>query len=90
VRGSIASENRGIGIFVRQGGVASGNYSGQNGGDGINATKGTLRGNSVTLNKGFGMSVTCPASVVGNVALDNTLGNLRLLGAGCLGTDNVQ
>jgi hypothetical protein len=90
VRGSIASENRGIGIFVRPGGVASGNSSSQNGGDGITTTKGTLRGNSATLNKGFGMSVTCPASVVGNVALDNTLGNLRLLGAGCVGTDNVQ
>jgi hypothetical protein len=90
VRGSIATENRGVGIFVRQGGVASGNYSAQNGGDGISATKGSLAQNSATLNKGFGISVTCPASVVGNVALDNTLGNLRLIGAGCVGTDNVQ
>jgi hypothetical protein len=89
VRGSIAQENGGVGIFLRSGGLASDNASLFNGGEGINVTKGTLTGNTVTSNKGFGISATCPGSIVGNTAVDNLLGNIRALGV-CTLANNAQ
>jgi hypothetical protein len=89
VRGSIAEQNRLGGIFVRASGLAIGNQSSFNGGDGMNATKATIGNNTVTNNQGFGISVTCPSSVVGNTTVDNQLGNIRTIGA-CTLADNAQ
>jgi hypothetical protein len=89
VHRSTASSNRGVGMFIRNYGVASGNVSMGNGGDGINATKASLTGNTASFNKGFGMAVTCPGSVTGNTAVDNQGGAFNLTGA-CTLADNAQ
>ena len=89
VRGSIAQENATVGIFIRSGGLASENTSLLNGGDGVNVTKGTVTGNTITSNKGFGISATCPGTIVGNTAVDNLLGNIRAFGV-CTLANNAQ
>jgi len=89
VRGSVANENGTIGIAIRNNGVASGNTSTFNGGDGFSVTTATMTGNTAASNKGFGVSVTCPGSVVGNTATGNQLGNFRITGV-CTLADNAQ
>jgi hypothetical protein len=86
VTGSYASGNLGNGISVQ--GVASGNVALQNGRVGIIGT-GTLSGNEVIANQGFGMSVPCPSSIVGNRVFANVAGNITTTFPGCVLAENA-
>lgn len=48
----------------------------------------TVEGNTVTSNSGFGISVECPALVIGNSSTGNSR-NLGVLGTGCVLDHNV-
>ena len=80
VRDSISANNSSIGIFIRPGGVATGNTAYSNGSDGISMTNGTVNGNTANNNIGFGISATCPGSIVGNTTVANPSGSLRAAG----------
>jgi hypothetical protein len=80
VRGSISANSSSAGIFIRPGGVAAGNTAYSNGSDGILMTNGTVDGNTANNNVGFGISATCPGSIVGNTTVGNQSGSLRATG----------
>lgn len=77
VRDSMATANVGVGIQLDgSGGVASGDRSSLNGGAGINAPNATVTGTTVTLNKGIGITATCPSSIVNNTIVANAGGTI--------------
>lgn len=80
VRSSTAESNGTGGIFIRNGGVATGNAAEANGADGITMTNATLNGNTANNNKGFGISATCPGVIVSNTTMGNQSGSLRATG----------
>jgi parallel beta-helix repeat protein len=72
VRDCTAVENAGDGIALDgSGGVGIGNIASFNGGRGMFVPNGTVTGNTVVLNKLFGISTTCPSSIVGNTIVGN-------------------
>jgi len=90
-RGNVADGNGSVGIFMRDGGVAAGNSSNSNNGDGISATKATVTGNTVIDNKGYGILANCPSSIVGNTVVGNLRGGIQPAGAGvCTLANNAQ
>ncbi|MDX2154855.1 MAG: hypothetical protein SFV54_29195 [Bryobacteraceae bacterium] len=79
VRGCTASNNI-FGIFVRPGGVASGNVAFENAATGISVSYGTATGNTAYKNGSYGIDATCPGVLSGNTAHDNAGGNVRTSG----------
>ena len=72
VRDCTAVENAGDGIALDgSGGVGIGNIASFNGGRGMFVPNGTVTGNTVVLNKLFGISTTCPSSIIGNTIVGN-------------------
>lgn len=91
VRDSTAQGNLGDGILLNgTGGVASGNVSAFNGGYGIGAPYSTVTRNTVIGNKGFGISVFCPAAILGNTIFSNEGGNIDASKTGCTQADNAM
>lgn len=88
VRGCTAANNV-FGIFVRPGGVASGNVAMANEGGGIAVTNGTATGNTAINNVNYGIDAICPGTLTGNTAFGNTVINIRTNGQ-CTGSDNAQ
>jgi hypothetical protein len=89
VRGSTASQNANSGIFVRDHGIASNNMAYFNAIDGIIARYATLKANAAGMNKGSGINITCPASVVDNTAVGNLMGGIKSTGL-CSAANNAQ
>jgi hypothetical protein len=89
VRDSTATENAGDGILLDIGGVATGNVSSFNGGFGIFVPFGTATGNTLFVNKSFGISATCPSSIVGNTVASNEGGGVEMKQDGCVAANNA-
>jgi hypothetical protein len=90
VRDSAASENTEDGIILNSGGgIASGNVSSVNGGYGISAPYATISGNSVFLNKLFGIAAQCPSNIVGNTVVSSDGSNFQTLGTDCVLVNNA-
>ena len=79
VRGCTAANNA-FGIFVRPGGIASGNVAISNGATGITVNNGTATDNTAYNNGTYGIDATCPGALTGNAAFGNTGGNIRTSG----------
>jgi len=78
VRTCTATDNHGEGILLDgSGGVADGNIASFNGSHGIRAPNGTVTGNTAVRNVLFGISATCPSSIVGNTVVSNTQGSIQ-------------
>jgi hypothetical protein len=89
VRDCIVLQNVGDGIVLDgSGGVATGNTSSFNGGYGIYAPFATATGNSTFLNKYFGISANCPASIIGNTIVGGDAGSIETKGTGCVLANN--
>ena len=88
VRNSISTNNS-FGIFIRPGGVATGNVAGFNAGGGISVTQGTAVNNTSNNNGDYGIDAQCPGAVVGNTTTGNGTNNLRTNGL-CTLADNAQ
>ena len=80
VRGC-TSANNSFGIFVRPGGIASGNVAVSNGATGISVNYATATGNTAHNNGTNGIDAVCPGALVGNTAYGNAGGNIRTNGA---------
>lgn len=80
VRGCTAANNV-FGIFVRPGGVASGNVAVSNSAGGISVNNGSATGNSAYSNGTYGIDATCPGVLANNSAYLNPGGNIRTVGA---------
>ena len=90
VRDSTSQENVGDGIILDgSGGIAAGNVSSFNDGYGIAAPYSTVTGNTAFLNKSFGISVSCPSSVVANTIVSADAGSIETHGAGCVLMNNA-
>jgi hypothetical protein len=87
VRGCIASNNV-FGIFVRPGGVASGNVAAGNSVTGISVNYGTATDNSAYSNGSYGIDAVCPGVLSGNTAHANAAANIRTNGA-CVMANNT-
>jgi parallel beta-helix repeat protein len=94
VTGNIARDNGSFGIRFGQG-ILKGNFV-TNNADGIVITSegSTVSGNTAIANNLLagnhtGISVTCPANVIGNTATTNRGGNLVPNGQGCNNTENL-
>jgi hypothetical protein len=88
VRGC-TSANNAFGIFVRPGGVGSGNVAVSNGATGISANYATLTGNTAYNNGSFGIDAVCPGVLMGNTAYGNAGGNIRTNGACTLANNTL-
>jgi hypothetical protein len=87
VRGCTAANNV-FGIFVRPGGIASGNVAVSNSGTGITVNNATATGNSVSNNGTYGIDAVCPGVLADNTAYGNAGGNIRMSGA-CSSANNT-
>jgi hypothetical protein len=87
VRGCTAANNV-FGIFVRPGGIASGNVAISNAATGISLTNATATGNTANNNGSYGIDATCPGVLVNNTADGNAVGNIRTNGA-CSAANNT-
>jgi len=90
VRDSYVTDNHADGIELDGiGGVATGNISSFNGKNGILSPNGSVTGNTVVRNVAFGISATCPSSIIGNTSVSNTGGTINTNGAGCMLLNNA-
>jgi hypothetical protein len=80
VRGCTAANNA-FGIFVRPGGIASGNVAVSNGAAGITVTNGSATENTAFNNGTYGIDASCPGVLSGNTATGNASRNIRTSGA---------
>lgn len=87
VRNCVAAQNV-FGIFVRPGGVATGNMAYGNSGGGISITNASASGNTAMDNATYGFDAVCPGTLVGNTAHRNQV-NFRTNGL-CVLADNAQ
>lgn len=87
VRNSVAANNI-FGIFIRPGGVASGNSAVNNAVGGISVNNATATGNTAYNNGDYGFDGVCPGVLVGNTSNRNGT-NFRTNGA-CTMADNAQ
>jgi hypothetical protein len=71
------------------GGVSIGNVASFNGRNGILAPNGTVTGNTVVRNVAFGISATCPSSIVANTVVGNTAGSIDTSRDGCVVVNNA-
>lgn len=90
VRESGALQNTGDGILLDAGGVAAGNVSSSNGGFGIFVPFGTATGNTAFVNKSFGISTSCPSTIVGNTIVTGDHQSLETKGDGCVLANNAM
>lgn len=97
VSASIASNNGGRGIVSfntdspDDGGLITDNIAVDNRFEGILSFNGvTIRGNSVRANGSSGIQADCPSAVIGNTVTGNGVPNLRLLGTGCVNSQNAS
>jgi hypothetical protein len=89
VRDCYSTDNSGVGIQLdAMGSVATGNVSSFNGSHGISAPNANLIGNMLVRNSGFGISATCPSSIVGNSIIGNQLGIITSTLEGCVLANN--
>jgi hypothetical protein len=88
VRGCTAANNI-FGIFVRPGGVATGNIAKSNAAGGLSVTNATAQGNTAKDNGTYGIDAVCPGALIGNTAHGNATININTNGA-CTMTDNAQ
>ncbi len=88
VRGCTSANNI-FGIFVRPGGVGSGNTAIANAVTGIVATNATITGNTAFNNGSHGIDATCPGVLADNTAQGNAGTNIRTTGA-CTMQNNAQ
>lgn len=88
VRGCTSTNNI-FGMFIRPGGVASGNTVTFNDATGLSATTATVTGNTANNNGSYGIDAVCPAAIVGNTANGNATMNIRTNGA-CTLANNTQ
>jgi hypothetical protein len=79
VRGCTASQNV-FGIFVRPGGVGSGNVAVSNAATGISVNNATATGNTAFGNGSIGIDAVCPGVLTGNTAFNNAGGNIKTTG----------
>jgi hypothetical protein len=79
VRGCTAVNNI-VGIFVRPGGVASGNVAANNANTGISVNNATATENTAYNNGSYGIDATCPGVLANNTAHGNVGGNVRTNG----------
>jgi hypothetical protein len=87
---SFATLNGGAGIIgtIVRNNIATNN---QTSGMFVRGPGGVATGNSAKSNGNFGIDIYCPGSVVGNTAVGNQPGNIRLQGTGtCAVADNAQ
>jgi hypothetical protein len=90
IQDSTADENHDVGIQIdAEGGVAIGNAAHINGKEGISSPNGTVMGNTVTLNKGFGIKAVCPSSIVNNTVVANALGTITTEEPNCVLDNNA-
>jgi hypothetical protein len=90
VRDSYSTDNHGDGIELdAMGSVAFGNVSSFNGSQGILAPNAAVTGNIVVRNVAFGVSATCPSSIVGNTIVSNQLGSITTNLPGCVLSNNA-
>jgi hypothetical protein len=89
VRDSSAVQNAGDGIIVDAGGLATGNISSSNGGLGMAVMNGTATGNSIFVNKLFGIQANCPSALIGNTVVGNNGGSIDAQGTGCVQANNA-
>jgi hypothetical protein len=87
VRNTI-SKNNIFGIFVRPGGVATGNVAANNAATGFSINNATAVNNTAMGNE-IGFDATCPSTLVNNTAAGNTNTNVRTNGA-CTLANNAQ
>jgi hypothetical protein len=87
IRGCVSANNI-FGIFVRPGGVASGNVAINNGAGGISVNNASATGNTAYNNGDYGFDGVCPGTLIGNTANRNGI-NIRTNGA-CTMADNAQ
>ena len=78
-----------FGIFVRPGGVATGNVANSNAVTGISASQATISNNTANNNGQFGIDASCPAALVGNTTVGNDTLNIKTTGV-CTLADNAQ
>ena len=91
VRDCISRENAGDGILAdTEGGLAAGNVSSLNAGYGISVQYGTATGNTLFLDKSFGISAFCPSSIVGNTIVADGGGNIETSHDGCAVVNNAS
>lgn len=90
VRDCTATDNTGDGIVLDgSGGVGTGNIASFNGGRGMFVPNGTAANNTIVRNNSFGISTTCPSSIVGNTIVSNTLGTIDTNRDGCVLANNA-
>jgi hypothetical protein len=90
VSDSNANNNHLDGITLdAAGGVSIGNVASFNGHNGILAPNGTVTGNTVVRNVSFGISATCPSSIVANTVVGNTAGSIDTSRDGCVVVNNA-
>ncbi len=90
VRDSTSLENVGNGIIIDVGGgIASGNVSSFNGGVGIVALFSTATNNTTYLNNLFGISASCPSTIVGNTVISGATATIETRGTGCVLANNA-
>lgn len=87
VRGCTAANNV-FGIFVRPGGVGSGNVAVSNGATGISVNNASATGNTAYNNGTYGIDAACPGVLADNTAHNNLSGNIRTNG-GCALANNT-
>ncbi len=80
VRGSISANNV-FGIFVRPGGVATGNSVYSNAAGGLSVNNATASNNTANNNGDYGIDGVCPGALIGNTANGNGSVNIRTNGA---------
>jgi hypothetical protein len=89
VRDCTSVQNLGDGIVLDgSGGVGTGNISSFNGGRGMLVPNGTATGNTVVRNNSFGISTTCPSTIVGNTIVSNG-GTIETNRDGCVLFNNA-
>jgi hypothetical protein len=88
VRGCVSANNI-FGIFVRPGGVASGNTAVNNGAGGLSVNNATATGNTAMNNASYGIDAVCPGALVGNTAFGNGTVNIQTNGV-CTMLSNAQ
>jgi hypothetical protein len=81
VRDCTAVLNAGDGIILDgSGGVGTGNIASFNGGRGMSVPNGVATGNTMVRNTSFGISTTCPSSIVGNTIVNNGASSAESVG----------
>jgi len=71
------------------GGIGTGNIASFNGGRGMLVPNGTAANNTIVRNNSFGISTTCPSSIVGNTIVSNLLGTIDTNRDGCVLVNNA-